>query len=102
MINAKKELLDFVKDKKVVDAHVTIFFEDNRLRESNSNSHNICFGEIYATASKTYEEFLNKLDFFYDNNGAMPALNLYGFITFSDGTFAHRTKNKQLERWESC
>lgn len=102
MINAKKELLDFVGNKKVVDAHVTIFFETNQLRESNSNFHSINFGKIYASGLKTYEEFLDKLDFFYDNNGAMPALNLHGFITFDDGTFAHRNKYRQLERWEFC
>ena len=94
MINAKKELLDFVGDRKVIDASVAFFFDDDPW------PYRFYYGEFYVSDSTTYDEFLNKLDFIYNNKEVSPALNLFGFLSFDDGTFACRTKYNQLERWD--
>ncbi len=98
MINAKQELLVFLKDyrlkqKQIKAAHV--FFCPNG-REGDSCGYYIFLREKYSSAD--WDEFLRRLDFEYDDENGTQYLD--GTIWFKDGTWATREECGDVKWWE--
>ena len=77
MINAKKELVGHIEDRKV--QYVSITFDRKHL-------------------TGTLEEVLEKLDFAYDNSHST-LQQLDGCIWYADGTWSERAEYDGEEEW---
>ena len=83
MTNAKKELLDHIKDRHV--EYISIKYEQ-------CNSKNLII-------KGTFNEVINLLDFNY-NSGGYGIQELFGYIWYDDGTWSERSEYDGAERWE--
>lgn len=94
-MNAKKEFLEEVQDKKVKCAWVGGPERYNQFTDSYYQ--NKIFLKINYSESD-YEEFLESLDYEYDNGYG--GQELYGIIWYEDGTWSSRGEYDGSEWWE--
>ena len=94
MINAKEEFLNLCKEKTVLCARITFEYWSNEKGIVETPSINLkC-----RYTPEDLQEFLNKLDFEYDNGYGLQ--QLFGTVWFEDGTWATRGEYDGSEWWE--
>ena len=93
MANAKEELLDAVKDTAKIKCASILYetwedWEDNTSQKTFKLNH----------SEEDYNEFLNSLDFTYDDGYGCQ--ELYGTVWLEDGTWLSRGEYDGSEWWE--
>jgi hypothetical protein len=91
MINAKKEILELLDQKKIICANIRFCALTNK-----EESRNITLKVNYNRAD--YIRFFNSLDFDYEDK-AYSAQQLFGVIWFNNNTWAERYTNEIYEAW---
>jgi len=94
MINAKEEFISLCKEKTPRCATITLEYWSIEEGTVETPSINL---KCYYTP-EDMQEFLNKLDFEYDNGFGLQ--RLFGVVWFEDGTWAERGEYDGSEWWE--
>lgn len=94
-MNAKQEFIDFVGNTKVLCAYVQHGYSVWRDEEGDED---IIINLPCNYTEEQYEEFLNQLNFNYDNGYG--GQNLFGKIWFENDTWADRGEYDGSEWWQ--
>ena len=97
-INAKKEILEFLKEDSVVNKKIkcAIINYDNKHSEIDDDEH-VFILKINHT-NDDFKSFLSQLNFKFEYGWGTSML--YGSIWFEDGSWATRTESDYGEGWE--